>query len=1178
MSSGWKRCMVAAAVLGACTSGERADERREPADPAPMTTRRTIADFVADAVYTDGRGGVMGTRWIHRSHGMPVTVLRIQSVPQVFLAFHTPPVSDRGEPHTGEHLLLGKGTKGKMLSAEQDMSLVESTAWTSQTDVCYSWSCAAGKDTFYRSVEQYLDALLLPDYTDEEIRREVCHVGPVKEEGAGKLSVDEKGTIYQEMTSTYEKRWNVWYEMQKRLWGADHPLGFSAGGDPAAVRTVEPRHVHDFHAAHYHLGADTQMIVALPDSVPEDEFLGKLSSQMAAVGAVPALAARPRARHPIPPARPHADRSLKVHPYPNANEGDGGTALFAWPPVPMGSQADRVTAQLFLSTLGEGQSATLYKRLMDRATREVDVDAAEMAAGLDASKIDLLPYVTFEGLPPRNADPARVDAILRVVREEIARVAAAAPGSPELRAFNEKALGKLAEREKGLKRQLDSPPLFGRRGSGGFWLDHLRLLDQDGAFERPVALGPAFAKIRAEIAAGGNPWTRVVRDFGLGETPYAGVSVPSKAELDRRTAEHAKRVEGCLADLTKRYGGSTEEALAKFSAEYDAKTAELEAMEKRLGKPRLVADVPLVPDPSIKLESVEASGVPGFRGVFDNMAFLQASVSLRLDSVPEDLYPWLSVLPTFLTDSGVVEDGRAMAYDEAEQRRAREIHGLSAEYAMRPSRDRRELRIAASGADLAEARRAVDWIELCLRHSRLDADNLPRLRDLVAAELRETRGALGGAEERWVNDPARAVRWQRDRLYLSTSSIHARLFQLARCEWRLMDAPPSTDALRSALRFAASTASGGDVKTTAAHLDAQIAEAEKRDDLTKNWVAPILRRWKEMVGDMASETIAADLATLAEVAAADVAVPPADALAQVRRARDALVAKSLARFVLTGSRANTDALLPRVAKFFDGFAPTASAPAWRLGASLVDRRLADHEPAKQKPVHYGLVHDAGTTGVFLTSAKAAGYDDLDQDALVGELASRVFGGSGAHAFFMKTWGSGLAYSNGLGVNAAEGRVHYYAERCPDLVQTMSFVTGLVRDADKLDDPYLAEYAVALAVTHDRESDEFESRTRAEADDRVDGDTPDRVARWRRAVLALKDRPDLWTAMKPRVVEAAGRVLPGVGPRSRDVEDGVFLVIAPEPMLARWEKRVRDAEGADEHVFRVHGRDFWIVDR
>src|SRR5258707_4743125 len=164
------------------------------------------------------------------------------------------------------------------------------------------------------------------------------------------------------------------------------------------------------------------MIVALPDSIPESEFLAKLSSQMAAVDATPELKARPKTVHTIAPGRPVADKSALIVPYPNANEDDVGMALVMWAPVPLRSQADRVLAQLFLSTLGDGESATLYKRLMDSATREVAVDAAEMSSALDASKIDLNPYFAFDGVPSRNATAQRLDEIVAVIRKEIARV------------------------------------------------------------------------------------------------------------------------------------------------------------------------------------------------------------------------------------------------------------------------------------------------------------------------------------------------------------------------------------------------------------------------------------------------------------------------------------------------------------------------------------------------------------------------------------------------------------------------------------------------------------------------------------------------------------------------------------------------------------------------------------
>jgi hypothetical protein len=44
-------------------------------------------------------------------------------------------------------------------------------------------------------------------------------------------------------------------------------LAFVAGGLPSEIRACQPRHVRDFHAAHYHLGADTEMIVDATISV-----------------------------------------------------------------------------------------------------------------------------------------------------------------------------------------------------------------------------------------------------------------------------------------------------------------------------------------------------------------------------------------------------------------------------------------------------------------------------------------------------------------------------------------------------------------------------------------------------------------------------------------------------------------------------------------------------------------------------------------------------------------------------------------------------------------------------------------------------------------------------------------------------------------------------------------------
>ena len=65
----------------------------------------------------------MGARFIHEKTGFTLDLLQIESVPQVFFYVNTFPVSDRGEPHTQEHLLITKGNKGHQINTREGMSL-----------------------------------------------------------------------------------------------------------------------------------------------------------------------------------------------------------------------------------------------------------------------------------------------------------------------------------------------------------------------------------------------------------------------------------------------------------------------------------------------------------------------------------------------------------------------------------------------------------------------------------------------------------------------------------------------------------------------------------------------------------------------------------------------------------------------------------------------------------------------------------------------------------------------------------------------------------------------------------------------------------------------------------------------------------------------------------------------
>ena len=101
-----------------------------------LTQNQKIASFETEAVYLNQNGKRIGARFRHVPSRFVLDVLRIQSLPQAFVWVNTPPPTDQGEPHTLEHLLLGKGTKGRYVGSLEDMCLGQSSAYTEQTRTC----------------------------------------------------------------------------------------------------------------------------------------------------------------------------------------------------------------------------------------------------------------------------------------------------------------------------------------------------------------------------------------------------------------------------------------------------------------------------------------------------------------------------------------------------------------------------------------------------------------------------------------------------------------------------------------------------------------------------------------------------------------------------------------------------------------------------------------------------------------------------------------------------------------------------------------------------------------------------------------------------------------------------------------------------------------------------------
>src|SRR5215470_9900008 len=116
---------------------------------AALTKGQVVHGFRTDAVYLDATDKPMGARFVHIRTGFTLDLLQIQSVPQAFIYTNTFTVSDMGEPHTQEHLLIGKGNKGRNINVLENMSLTQSNASTFQTFTNYQFNTAGGPESFY---------------------------------------------------------------------------------------------------------------------------------------------------------------------------------------------------------------------------------------------------------------------------------------------------------------------------------------------------------------------------------------------------------------------------------------------------------------------------------------------------------------------------------------------------------------------------------------------------------------------------------------------------------------------------------------------------------------------------------------------------------------------------------------------------------------------------------------------------------------------------------------------------------------------------------------------------------------------------------------------------------------------------------------------------------------------
>lgn len=1150
-----------------------------PATFTHLKDGQMIRGFRATAVYLGDTDRPMGARFIHRKSGFTLDLLEIQSVPQGFIWVTTFPTSDMGEPHTQEHLLLGKGNKGRAMANLEPMALANSSAFTMQWRTCYSFYTPAGIHVFFDQTERRLDALLHPDYTDEEIRREVRNFGIAENARDRTLHLEEKGSVYNEMVSSMDQPgYRIYRTANTLVYGPGHPLSYNSGGSPAALRALQPADIRSFHQGNYHL-ANMGMIASLPNGVALDTVLARTNALLNRVE--PKRPNRSvKTEKDLPAPQPARDGEIRIVEYPHRNDQQPGAVWFVWPAQRQLDRIEKTLLELFLQNVAGDPTTNLYKRLIDSRTRETDLGATSVFARVSDDAGNPV-TVGFGDVPVARMNERDLRDLRATILDELGKVAAWNGESAELAAFNARLRSRITETRRGLSKFVNTPPTFGFRGSGSGWLTQLYELNRTAEFRKSLTFKPDVAAVEKLLSGEGNLWTGYLAKWKLTDVQPWVLAAKANPDLIRQEqVERDRRAWAEVDRLLEKYGAKDpQDAIRKYQVDYDANTAAIDQAAALVSPPKFVDKPPMTLDDQLEFKTATlAGGIPLVASTFESMTSATTGIALRLDGVPENQLVYLATLPALMTRVGVVENGQPVSYEQMSERLKKEILSLNAAFSSNAATGRVELTLRGAGNDDTEAQKSLEWMRLAMFHPDWRPENLARIRDVVDQALSGARRTMQRPEEAWVQGVGTAYWRQSNPLLLATESFLTQTHNLLRLSWMLKDAMDETRAAVGAWLTELAAVKGSRDELKALLLGLQRGGEPSLDRLSAPAKALAIAAAKDLdatLADIPDSSRAADWNYLCLQIRRDLLAGPRQALDAFESVRRQILKSGNARLFVIASAATRQKLAPGIRKLIGGLDHTAATKAVYRNEPLVRERLRQRDATATHPLFVGLLNPNSQGGVFMNSAPLVGYADTSTDKLLDYLAANLYGGRGAHGIFMKTWGAGLAYSNGIGARPASGRLSYYAERTPELPQTLRFVIGELQRVAK-PDAALVEYAVAESFTATRAAAPFETRGESMAADLADGLTADVVARFRRSILALRQTPDLPGELQHRMLRSYGTVLPGLSGKVSDVQDGVYFVIGPEKQFAAWEEYVKTVEGADAKLYRLYPRDFWMT--
>ena len=1141
-------------------------------DLSALKKDQAVADFRVANLYVDSDGKVVGAKFWHARTGAPVFLFQIETVPQTFMWIDTPADSNRGLPHSLEHLLAGKGTKGRYVSLLRDMRLSQTVAASPQDYNFYSLSSGTGISGFFEQFHAWLDALYRPDFTDLEAEWEFYHFGISSDPGTKKKTLIEKGSVYDEM-QTGQGLYTYYFELNKRVFGDTNPFAFYAAGVPDEMRHVTPQEIRRFHAAHYRLGPTTGFIFVLDPKENVSNFLRRISQELRDFSDTNPAAQRVAhvAGEPKYPIHPSANTQVSVYPFPSSSEADRGEVRLAWKATKVDSQADLKLLQLLFRGLADGDQSLLYKSLVDSKTRAFDSGATsvESKVFLENSPHFPVEFIGLSGIPGNRITVESVEELRSHILSKIEEVSKYPDNSQPLAAFNQLVESYAEAWRRSEKVWIKSAPLFGSNYKTD-WKEYLNYLETDPSFLRSLSEEPVWQAVEHQLNSGTNVWRDVIQRFHLLDVPFATASVPSPRLLEEMEKERQNRLEGKVKELMAQLGVSGEqEALSRFEQEEVAKAKQIAKIASGVQRPRFTKHPPLTPDDDVRYRQLRLEGVPVIATFFDRAPTIDIGLSFDLRKIPRKYYKYLPILPRCLDSLGLKTSDQIIPYPDLLADTQKGLNDFSVAYDENAVSHRAELSIRASATSSNEFRTALTLLQRMIHFNYLEVSNADRLRDLIDKRLWRDEIYNKRAESAWFMNPSYAFRYQDDALYLALFSVFTRAHWDGRLKW-LLHKPVSSEEIDNLGSFAERTLSSSRISSK------QLSQQLSRSD-AKGLEGELLAYWERNIPAFAEAELVDGLRRLTLEVQEDLRTGPAKTIDAIRELQRLVVDRGALRIDFTADQAAFDEVQPALVDFVKSIPVEAhmqQASSHRMETKWPILAHAEKRyglSGDDFPWYVGLADPQSVTGSMVFYADFPGYSQLDRKSLLQVLSSKLASGTGPHTSFMKSREDGLAYDSSITSDPSLKLIWYYAERSSDISSLIDLVNSTVEKIPSLRDEFLIDYALQQTFSVPRSMSTFSERGRGLAKDIVDGNEPEKVRRFSQAVLKLREGPNLLSELTQAGLDSISPVLIKEEFKSpQQKARSLFFFVGPERLLSDAEKRLPIPK-----LLRLYPSDFWI---